>query len=857
VTINPNVDLAASTGYYIVLAAGVIIDAWGNGYAGISSTTGLNFTTAADTTAPLLSGSSPSDNATDVAAGSNITLTFNEAVKAGTGNIEIRKSSDGSLFKSIAVGDTTQVTFSGSTATINPNVDLAAFTSYYIALAAGVITDTAGNGHAGISSTTALNFTTAFVDTMAPLLSAVSPFDNATGVAVDRNITLTFNEAVRVGTGNIEIRKSSDGSLFKSIAVGDATQVTFSGSTVTINPNVDLAASTGYYIVLAAGVIIDAWGNGYAGISSTTALNFDTAAAPVAGSVSISDVSVIEGNSGAKQAVFTVTRAGGTAAFSVNYATADLTAIAAGTAATGGADYVAAPFGTLQFAEGVSSQTISVTVNGDTRFEPLETFQVNLSSPSNGATLGDASGVGTIQNDDATLTVRAVAADMAEGQGGATPFVFSVTRAGDLSVTHSVDWAVSGPAVGGMDFVGGVLPTGTVSFAAGESSKEFVVNVAGDTLVEGNERFTVSLLNPGLGATIARPSVNATIRNDDASNGNNPLTGTPGQDYIDGLSGNDSIFGLAGTDLLLGRDGNDILDGGVGDDVMIGGAGNDRYYVDQAGDYVVEVDALHGNDTVFASITYTLSQHVENLTLLGTAAIDAFGNDGNNLLTGNNGANLLSGGAGDDVLEGAGGDDTLDGGEGTDTASYAGALAGVTVDLAGAGPQNSGGAGSDTLIGIENLTGSAFADTLLGDSLANVLSGGSGNDQLTGDAGDDILDGGLGNDVLNGGAGADIFAFSAPLLAGNVDTVTGFDAGLDLFRLQNSVFTAFSTAWAVDDSAFETGVAATTAETRLIFNTENGALLYDADGTGSLAAVQFATLTGVVGEVTAGHFLLA
>jgi serralysin len=626
---------------------------------------------------------------------------------------------------------------------------------------------------------------------------------------------------------------------------------------VTINPNVDLAASTGYYIVLAAGVIIDAWGNGYAGISSTTALNFDTAAAPVAGSVSISDVSVIEGNSGAKQAVFTVTRAGGTAAFSVNYATADLTAIAAGTAATGGADYVAAPFGTLQFAEGVSSQTISVTVNGDTRFEPLETFQVNLSSPSNGATLGDASGVGTIQNDDATLTVRAVAADMAEGQGGATPFVFSVTRAGDLSVTHSVDWAVSGPAVGGMDFVGGVLPTGTVSFAAGESSKEFVVNVAGDTLVEGNERFTVSLLNPGLGATIARPSVNATIRNDDASNGNNPLTGTPGQDYIDGLSGNDSIFGLAGTDLLLGRDGNDILDGGVGDDVMIGGAGNDRYYVDQAGDYVVEVDALHGNDTVFASITYTLSQHVENLTLLGTAAIDAFGNDGNNLLTGNNGANLLSGGAGDDVLEGAGGDDTLDGGEGTDTASYAGALAGVTVDLAGAGPQNSGGAGSDTLIGIENLTGSAFADTLLGDSLANVLSGGSGNDQLTGDAGDDILDGGLGNDVLNGGAGADIFAFSAPLLAGNVDTVTGFDAGLDLFRLQNSVFTAFSTAWAVDDSAFETGVAATTAETRLIFNTENGALLYDADGTGSLAAVQFATLTGVVGEVTAGHFLLA
>ncbi|MDZ4053705.1 MAG: calcium-binding protein, partial [Phenylobacterium sp.] len=130
-------------------------------------------------------------------------------------------------------------------------------------------------------------------------------------------------------------------------------------------------------------------------------------------------------------------------------------------------------------------------------------------------------------------------------------------------------------------------------------------------------------------------------------------------------------------------------------------------------------------------------------------------------------------------------------------------------------------------------------------------------DQLTGDAGDDVLDGGLGNDVLNGGAGADIFAFPAPLLAGNADTVAGLDAGLDLIRLQNSVFTAFATAWGVDDSAFETGAAATTAETRLIFNAENGALLYDADGTGSLAAVQFATLTGLVGEVTAEHFLLA
>src|SRR6185369_16387800 len=98
---------------------------------------------------------------------------------------------------------------------------------------------------------------------------------------------------------------------------------------------------------------------------------------------------------------------------------------------------------------------------------------------------------------------------------------------------------------------------------------------------------------------------------------------------------------------------------------------------------------------------------------------------------------------------GGNGDDILDGGAGIDTASYADAASGVTVSLAEHDAQDTGGAGSDTLINIENLTGSAFDDTLTGDANANTLSGLEGDDTLQGGAGNDTLDGGTGNDTAS------------------------------------------------------------------------------------------------------------
>jgi Ca2+-binding RTX toxin-like protein len=153
--------------------------------------------------------------------------------------------------------------------------------------------------------------------------------------------------------------------------------------------------------------------------------------------------------------------------------------------------------------------------------------------------------------------------------------------------------------------------------------------------------------------------------------------------------------------------------------------------------------------------------------------------DGNDVLTAGNGNNQLHGGAGNDLLFSGLGSDLLDGGDGIDTASYAHASAGVVVNLGLLGAQNTGGAGLDTLTGIENLIGSTFDDTLIGNSNANTLTGG------------------LGNNTLTGGGGADTFQW----LHGNSghDVVTDFTLGTDKLDLSQLLQGEAATASSLDD----------------------------------------------------------
>ncbi|TNG96370.1 calcium-binding protein [Pasteurellaceae bacterium USgator11] len=143
---------------------------------------------------------------------------------------------------------------------------------------------------------------------------------------------------------------------------------------------------------------------------------------------------------------------------------------------------------------------------------------------------------------------------------------------------------------------------------------------------------------------------------------------------IIGGNHDDNIKAGSGDDIIFAGQGHDVINGGAGADKMYGGAGNDVYYVDNHGDHIIEGIA-QGDDLVNSSVTYTLGQHLERLTLIGDKSIAGYGNILNNTLHGNVGNNILDGGwgndqlyggAGNDILIGGQGNDRLDGGEGND-----------------------------------------------------------------------------------------------------------------------------------------------------------------------------------------------
>jgi Ca2+-binding RTX toxin-like protein len=217
-------------------------------------------------------------------------------------------------------------------------------------------------------------------------------------------------------------------------------------------------------------------------------------------------------------------------------------------------------------------------------------------------------------------------------------------------------------------------------------------------------------------------------------------------DYLRGLDGNDQLFGLDGGDALHGDSGNDMLKGGGGQDWLDGGADDDWLDGGADGDHLV---GGFGNDTIYA----------------GSGNDGLYGQAGNDTLHGGADDDYMEGGSDNDTLNGGGGADWLVGGSGVDTADYGDSMAGVGVSLFN-DTADGGDAAGDELDGIENLTGSAHADSLWGDDGMNVLRGMAGNDTLKGfggadtlrgDAGDDSLDGGSGIDSLIGGIGNDIY----------------------------------------------------------------------------------------------------
>lgn len=305
----------------------------------------------------------------------------------------------------------------------------------------------------------------------------------------------------------------------------------------------------------------------------------------------------------------------------------------------------------------------------------------------------------------------------------------------------------------------------------------------------------------------------------------NITEGTSLNDLIIGDRGNDTLNGLDGDDALYGNDGNDSLNGGSGDDFLDGGNGN---------------DALMGGNG--------------NDLLIGFA--------GNDFLDGQQGNDTLNGGAGNDTLFGLAGDDLLVGGVGDDF-YYVDSAADYITELENQGSDWVYAAYNFTLEdNIENLHLRENAFVGLGNSLANLIHGNQNGDSLYGLDGNDILYGKENNDSLDGGSGNDLLIGGA-----DIDTLTG-GQGTDRFRFYDSseagdfiedfsvsegdqlqIYSQgfngdFVTSGFLDASKFILGAAAQDANDRLIYNSSNGRLYFDPDGSGSATQVHIATLTG-------------
>ncbi len=501
------------------------------------------------------------------------------------------------------------------------------------------------------------------------------------------------------------------------------------------------------------------------GGDAITGLTFAPVAAVAPRSVSVSNVSVTEGDVGTQVVTFTVTAGGGGGAVTVNYATADGTA-------TAGSDYVATSGALTLGGANPLSQTVSVTVNGDFQFESDETFFLQLTSVT-GAVIANGSGIGTILNNDTAplgdtllgntgndTLIGGPADDLLNSDGG-NDLLLGNGGNDTLLGGSGTDTLNGGDGNDSLDGQGGadVIESGngddifvwqgsssgndTLTNASGADGVQVTLNGANNNVTvkqsaipvngtfgllqvtEGSATLTVDssisqvTVNSGAGDdtvtvgdldTVCRASL--VIQGDagnDLLNATNAKTGAI-RLRMEGGDGNDTLLGGQGNDTLVGDAGTDRIKGGDGNDQLEGGAGADS------------INGENGNDT-----------------LLGGDATDSLTGDGSDTLSGDAGNDSLNGGIGNDSLLGGVGNDTANGGDGDD--------------------QVDGGDGNDSLLGSsgqDTLTGDAGDDTLDGGVNNDSLNGGDGNDKLRGDHGDDTINGGAGNDTVNGGDGDDV-----------------------------------------------------------------------------------------------------
>jgi len=503
---------------------------------------------------------------------------------------------------------------------------------------------------------------------------------------------------------------------------------------------------------------------------------------------------------GTQNLVYTFTRTGNsTDALTVNYNVGGTATVGTDYTQTGAASF-SGTTGSVTFAAGATTATVTIDPTADKIVERNETVALSLASGTGYVIGGTPAVIGTIVNDDSPTINLSADRTVVEGTTSPQTVSYTLTLSDASTKTITVQYATAnGTAAAGLDYTS---VTGTLTFNPGVTSQVINIPILNDSINEADETFTLTLSSPtnvNLGTattvttitdtltasvttTLAANVENLTLTGTSAING----TGNTGDNILTGNTASNSLSGGAGNDILIGGGGDDRLNGGAGNDSLIGGVGNNTYSF--------PATTALGSDTI---------TEVE-----------------------------------------AGGIDIID---------FTGTTVAVNVNLSATTAQRVNSNLNLSLSAnnvIENVTGGTGSDRITGNTLNNTLNGGNGNDQLQGLAGNDILWGGAGNDILSGGSGNDQYLFQGTgsfTTALGVDYINEFVTGQDQILLSQATFNAITnvvgqpfTDFAVvaDDQLVDASNA------RIVYSQNTGSLFYNQNGNvlGATGVFVFASL---------------
>ncbi|MET4520159.1 Ig-like domain-containing protein, partial [Bradyrhizobium sp. I1.7.5] len=729
-----------------------------------------------DTAPPQLTKAVPADDDQDVPVGSTTVLTFNEAIQAGTGSIELRQADNNSPVSS-------QVSFLGNQIFIDPSANLKPHTNYYVYIPASAVRDLAGNTFAGLVTNSSLDFVTGSATNNAPIAQPDS-------VQVVGGTTATLDVLAN--------DSDSDGDTLTIVSVTNGAHgtATISAGSIIYTSQADGPDTISYTI-----------SDGHGGVASSSVSI--GVVAPTPDEITRDSLNVPEAEPWVADAKDTATDAlldlGSKTAFAVRN---ELQAIGAqlegdaiefmnryypvleeaGFDAAKATERNVSYAGKLATAIGTGLQLFDLYKDASADFEQHGGFTSDTSAAVGKAVAAIEAGlVGGAVADGVVALVFGTTGTFAAGPVLLGIGVAAVTAWGANKLIEGT-FTQKFKALGSSSFF---APPETVvmmdSFVAAATATGLSL---GDTAPTPSWNFDLrtgvfTVLDPSINPIIDRVQTQLGLTanpiklqlsgdsdlnapNDYIYGGANDdqLSGGLGQDLLLGKDGSDWLSGGEGDDLLVGGNGNDVLEGGAGSDLISGGSGNDElignlgrntldggsgddaFFVTNATDTVCE--KLHeGNDIVHAGVSYrlTLDQEIERLDTTdatATTAINLAGNEFGQTLIGNAGANTLDGKGGADTMQGLGGNDIyiVDNAADKVIETVGGGIDRVATSVSyvlAAGQEVERLDTTDaTAAAAINLAGNEFGQTLIGNAGANTLDGKGGADTMQGLGGNDI-----------------------------------------------------------------------------------------------------------------------